>query len=138
MKIRKQVSERVISRFTKMVKAFIGVTVIMYLKNKVVEQVIESNLEDIQNQADVAEGYDWIFGEDDDPRRFETDIRILSDYGIPVVSANDDKNITTAEDDLPCQTDKYFKDEWKDWNCVRLEGANGYIEEYYEEQKCHG
>lgn len=39
---------------------------------------------------------------------------------------------------MPCQSDKYFKDEWKDWNCVRLEGANGFVEEYYEEQKCHG
>jgi hypothetical protein len=75
----------------------------------------------------------WLWDDKDDRYLFETDLSILKEFGLPVVSAADETGVTTEEGDLACHTEEYFEDKWKDWKCVRLESTNGFVEEYFED-----
>ena len=131
MKIKRQIKARVYNRFLFMAKTFITITAIMWLKEKMVRHVIDSNIEELKERAENGGNY-WAV---DDDSRFETDVNILAEFGLPVVMADD--HTLTEEGDMPCNRDQYFKDQWTNYKCVRVESSNGFFEEYYEEQKCH-
>jgi hypothetical protein len=74
--------------------------------------------------------FDWTH---DDHSLFETDLNILSQYGLPVAMAQDE--VKEEGGPTPCDP-SYKKDEWMDMKCERMESANGFVEEYYEEMIC--
>ena len=136
MKIKRQISKRVYQRFVFTVKAFLVLMAASYLKDKVAETVIGENLDLINAQADKS-SLGWLLTQRElDSARFETDESILAEFGLPVAMAAEDDEL--PEGYKACDKVGYVpKDEWTDYKCVRLEKANGFIEEYYEEQLCH-
>jgi hypothetical protein len=130
MKIKHQVSARVVNRLRYMSKALVGMIALTLLKSKMVDHVLKSNSEDLLALADKRANFDWTH---EDHTIFETDYNILAQYGLPVAMAQDEVKEEGAA--TPCDP-SYKKDEWMEMKCERVESANGFVEEYYDEMIC--